>query len=151
MGQLVRIEDLARKMVGLLGLTVRDEANPDGDVEIRHAGLRPGEKLYEELLISDNVTKTGHPMIMRALEPSPGWDEVARLLAELNVAVNRLDCLQVLEILQRGVAEYHRQPVVHDVVWNNRPPEVAAPTSSDAGKVAVLAEHRSQKGSPAAT
>jgi FlaA1/EpsC-like NDP-sugar epimerase len=146
MGQLVRIEILARKMVGLLGLTVRDESNPDGDIEIKYTGLRPGEKLYEELLISDNVTKTDHPMIMRALEPSPGWDEVARLLAELHGALNRLDCVQVLGILQRGVAEYHRQPVVHDVVWNNRPPEVAAPEASETRKVAVLAEHRGHKG-----
>ncbi|HXV07681.1 MAG TPA: UDP-N-acetylglucosamine 4,6-dehydratase family protein, partial [Burkholderiales bacterium] len=151
MGQLVRIENLARRMIGLLGLTVRDETTPEGDIEIKYTGLRPGEKLYEELLISDNVTKTGHPMIMRALEPSPGWDEVGRLLAELNVAVNRLDCVQVLEILQRGVAEYHRQPVMHDVVWNNRPPEVAVPEVVETRKVAVLAEHRGQKGSAGTT
>lgn len=151
MGQLIRIENLARRMIGLLGLTVRDGENPDGDIEIRYTGLRPGEKLYEELLISDNVTKTGHPMIMRALEPSPGWDEVARLLAELNVAVNRLDCVRLLELLQRGVAEYRRQPVMHDIVWNRRPPEAAAAETAGDGKVAVLAEHRSQKGPPAAT
>jgi len=147
MGQLIRIESLARRMIGLLGLTVRDDTNPDGDIEIKYTGLRPGEKLYEELLISDNVMKTDHPMIMRALEPCPGWDDVAGLLAELQIAINRLDCARLLELLQRGVAEYHRQPVMHDVVWNNRPPEVTAPQSAEPGKVAVLAEHRGQKGS----
>jgi len=151
MGQLVRIESLARRMIGLLGLTVRDAANPEGDIEIRYTGLRPGEKLYEELLISDNVTKTGHPRIMRALEPSPGWDDVARLLSELNVAVSRLDCVRLLELLQRGVVEYRRQPMVHDIVWNRRPLEAATPEAAGDGKVAVLADHRSQKGPPATT
>lgn len=149
MGQLVRIEDLARRMIGLLGLTVRDQANPDGDIEIRYTGLRPGEKLFEELLIGDNVTKTGHPMIMRALEPCPGWDEVSRLLAELNDTVNRPDCIRLLELLQRGVVEYRRQPVLHDVVWNHRPREAAATQLVGDGKVAVLAEHRGHKEPPA--
>src|SRR5690606_1980052 len=66
MGKPVKIEDLARRMIHLMGLTVKDERNPDGDIEIVYTGLRPAEKLYEELLIGTNVTGTEHPMIMRA-------------------------------------------------------------------------------------
>src|SRR3990172_12834724 len=107
----------ARRMIRLTGLTVRDEANPDGDIEIEYSGLRPGEKLYEELLIGSNVTGTEHPMIMRAIEPSPTWDEVKELLAELSIAVNRIDCRRVMEVLERGVREYERAPVIHDLVF----------------------------------
>jgi FlaA1/EpsC-like NDP-sugar epimerase len=74
MGQPVKILDLARRMVQLSGLTVRDEANPDGEIEIRTTGLRPGEKLYEELLIGDNPTPTAHPRIMKAREEHLEWD-----------------------------------------------------------------------------
>src|SRR5690606_12567145 len=65
MGEPVRIVDLARRMIKLMGASVRDENNPDGDIEIVFTGLRPAEKLYEELLIGGNVVGTGHPMIMR--------------------------------------------------------------------------------------
>ncbi|VVM24274.1 Nucleoside-diphosphate sugar epimerase/dehydratase [uncultured Gammaproteobacteria bacterium] len=68
MGEPVRIDDLARKMVHLSGLEVKDDNNPNGDIEIHYIGLRPGEKLFEELLISDNVSETEHPLIMRAEE-----------------------------------------------------------------------------------
>ncbi|MFZ2507453.1 MAG: nucleoside-diphosphate sugar epimerase/dehydratase, partial [Steroidobacteraceae bacterium] len=95
MGHPVLIDELARRMIRLMGLTLRDETNPDGDIEIQYSGLRPGEKLYEELLIGSNVTGTGHPMIMRAIEPAPGWEEVRDLMEELLIAVNRLDCPRV--------------------------------------------------------
>jgi FlaA1/EpsC-like NDP-sugar epimerase len=70
MGEPVRILDLAHQMIGLSGLTLRDENHPDGDIEVVFTGLRAGEKLYEELLIGDNVTQTRHPRIMRANEES---------------------------------------------------------------------------------
>ena len=89
MGQPVEIDELARRMIRLSGLTVRNGSNPDGDIEIEYSGLRPGEKLFEELLIGSNVTGTEHPMIMRAIEPSPTWEEVRELIAELSIAVNR--------------------------------------------------------------
>ena len=68
MGKPIRILDLARKMVKLSGLEIRDNENPNGDIEIKFSGLRPGEKLYEELLIGDNITKTDNSLIMRAKE-----------------------------------------------------------------------------------
>ena len=76
MGKPVRICDLARRMIHLMGLTVRDEQHPDGDIEIAYTGLRPAEKLYEELLIGNNVTGTQHPMILRAIEHFLPWEKV---------------------------------------------------------------------------
>ena len=83
MGEPVKILELARRMIHLSGFTVRDEANPDGDIEIHFTGLRPGEKLYEELLIGENVTDTVHPKIMRAEELVIPWQVLQTLLDEM--------------------------------------------------------------------
>ena len=74
MGQPVKIAELAEKLIHLSGLSVRSEKCPHGDIAIEYTGLRPGEKLYEELLIGDNVSPTEHPMIMRANEEHLDWD-----------------------------------------------------------------------------
>ncbi len=144
MGQPVEIDELARRMIRLTGLTVRNETNPDGDIEIEYSGLRPGEKLFEELLIGSNVTGTEHPMIMRAIEPSPSWEEARELLSELTIAVNRIDCRQVMAVLEKAVKEYRSSPVIHDLVFGQQPPEAAVPRPADP-KVAVLTAHRAQK------
>ncbi|MFZ2507144.1 MAG: UDP-N-acetylglucosamine 4,6-dehydratase family protein, partial [Steroidobacteraceae bacterium] len=149
MGQPVQIDELARRMIKLMGLSLRDESHPEGDIEIQYSGLRPGEKLYEELLIGSNVTGTGHPMIMRAIEPAPGWDELRDLLEELSIAANRLDCPRLMALLKKGVREYQQSPVIHDLVHTQRPVEAATPESAGA-KVAVLAEHRAHKPPPGA-
>jgi type I restriction enzyme M protein len=86
MGKPVRICDLARRMIHLMGLTVRDEDHPDGDIEISYTGLRPAEKLYEELLIGNNITGTQHPMILRAIEHSWPWERVHGMLDEILAA-----------------------------------------------------------------
>ncbi len=143
MGQAVEIDELARRMIRLSGLTVRDSDNPDGDIEIQYSGLRPGEKLFEELLLGSNVTGTEHPMIMRAIEPSPTWDEVRDLLAELTIAVNRIDCRQVMAVLEKGVREYRSSPVIHDLVFGQRSP--AEPPPPPDPKVTSLTAHRAQK------
>jgi FlaA1/EpsC-like NDP-sugar epimerase len=143
MGPPVRIDELARRMIALMGLSVRDAANPDGDIEILYTGLRPGEKLYEELLIGNNVTGTDHPMIVRAMEHSPSWDEVSELVEELGAAIGRFDCKRVIDTLERGVREYARAADIVDLVWQQRADEVLA--AVDKGKVAVLADHRAQK------
>lgn len=83
-------------------------------------------------------------MIMRAIEPSPSWDELKELLAELSIAANRIDCGRVMEVLEKGVREYQRSLVIHDLVYQQRPVEAGAPELADS-KVAVLAEHRAQK------
>jgi len=117
MGKPVRIGDLARRMINLMGLTVRDEQHPDGDIEISYTGLRPAEKLYEELLIGNNVTGTEHPMILRAIEHSLPWDRVQSLLEEILVAMSRFDCHRALHLLGEVVAEYKPAPESHDLVW----------------------------------
>jgi FlaA1/EpsC-like NDP-sugar epimerase len=123
MGKPIRIADLARRMVLLSGLTVRDEAHPDGDIEIRYTGLRPAEKLFEELLIGNNVTGTEHPMILRALEHSLPWNEMQELLQSLLIAMGQFDVVAARGLLLRGVKEYRPSGEVVDNVWCRRESE----------------------------
>jgi FlaA1/EpsC-like NDP-sugar epimerase len=117
MGKPLRIEDLARRMINLTGLTVRDALNPDGDIEIVYTGLRPAEKLYEELLIGSNVTGTEHPMIMRAMEPHMPWPELKEILVEMLDALDEFDCQRARELLIRTVTEYRPESGIEDLVW----------------------------------
>ena len=91
MGQPIRIIDLARRMIHLSGLEVRDPENPNGDIEIRTTGLRPGEKLREELLGDGEITPTDHPMILRTMEEILPWDELRDELHALTAACQRYD------------------------------------------------------------
>lgn len=109
MGEPVSILDMARKMIRLSGLSVRDENNPEGDVEIVFTGLRPGEKLYEELLIGDNPESTQHPRICRANEVKLSWDELLVVLDKLSDAVSRDDLPRVRELLRESVQGYQPQ------------------------------------------
>jgi FlaA1/EpsC-like NDP-sugar epimerase len=120
MGKPVRIRDLAEKMIHLMGLTVRDENHPDGDIEIRYTGLRPAEKLYEELLIGNDVSGTEHRSIMRAEEDFLPWEELKPLLDQLWSACQRLDCNKAREVLLRAVVGYSPTKEVEDLVWRQR-------------------------------
>ena len=116
MGQPVRIADLARSMIRLSGLSVRDTLNPDGDIEVVETGLRPGEKLYEELLIGDNPEVTSHPRIMRAREALWPWTDVQRELAELDATIRGSgDSVAAVQIVSRLVPEY-----APDTEWAER-------------------------------
>ncbi|MCD2176177.1 polysaccharide biosynthesis protein [Rhizobium sp. C4] len=106
MGQPVRIFDLARKMVELSGLTLRDEAHPDGDVEIKITGLRPGEKLYEELLIGDNPRPTSHERILKAQEAFTSWGELEPKLQILKRLTAENDVSAIQRRVQELVPEY---------------------------------------------
>ncbi|HRD87440.1 MAG TPA: nucleoside-diphosphate sugar epimerase/dehydratase [Accumulibacter sp.] len=106
MGKPVRILDLARRMVHLSGLELRDEEHPDGDIAIEVVGLRPGEKLYEELLIGENVEGTSHPLIMRAYEHEVPWAVLVEQLARLDAACRAFDYHEVLAVLGELVQEY---------------------------------------------
>ncbi len=106
MGEPVRIADLARKMVELSGLTIRDEDNPEGDIELSVTGLRPGEKLYEELLIGDNPETTEHPRIMKAREDFLFWPELSKKLSLLNAALDRNDMVAARATLAELVSGY---------------------------------------------
>jgi FlaA1/EpsC-like NDP-sugar epimerase len=120
MGKPVRIRDLAEKMIHLMGLTVRDDDHPDGDIEIHYTGLRPAEKLYEELLIGNDVSGTEHRSIMRAEEDFLPWDELKPLLDQLWNACQRLDCNKAREVLLRAVVGYSPTKEVEDLVWRQR-------------------------------
>lgn len=117
MGEPLRIEDLARRMIHLMGVSVKDETNPDGDIEIVYTGLRPAEKLYEELLIGENVTGTDHPMIMRAMEHDIPWAQFRGILVDLLDALDAFDCARAREILIDTVAEYRPESPIQDLVW----------------------------------
>lgn len=106
MGEPVRIVELAERMIHLSGLSIRSERNPQGDIEVEFTGLRPGEKLYEELLIGDNVAETKHPMIMRAIEDFLTWDQLRGSLAELLLAVEANDYERVRQLLRNVVSGY---------------------------------------------
>jgi FlaA1/EpsC-like NDP-sugar epimerase len=106
MGQSVKIIDLAQRMIELSGLVVRDEQNPDGDIEIKVTGLRPGEKLYEELLIGDNPQSTLHPRIMQAQEEFIPWSELEHKVKSLKIALNENDVEVIRLLLQKLVTGY---------------------------------------------
>jgi FlaA1/EpsC-like NDP-sugar epimerase len=106
MGEPVKIMDLARRMIDLSGLSVRDENAPDGDIAIKITGLRPGEKLYEELLIGDNPSPTSHPRIMMAREEFLPWPELEVQLAILRDAVQRDDVDAIKSVLTTCVQGY---------------------------------------------
>jgi FlaA1/EpsC-like NDP-sugar epimerase len=133
MSEPVRIADLAARMIRLMGLTVKDESNPDGDIEIVYTGLRPAEKLFEELLIGKNVMRTEHPMILRAMEHRLPWAVLRGLIEELESALELFDCDKVLDILTRAVDEYSPAPAIHDLVWQR------AQSAAGHSKVARLA------------
>jgi len=116
MGEPVRIHDLAVKMVYLSGLLVKDEAHPHGDIEIEVTGLRPGEKLYEELLIGDNPQPTAHPKIMKAHEEFLSWGDLQQELEKLNVALDACDAQLIRGMLKKLVPGY--QPNGDAVDWN---------------------------------
>lgn len=106
MGEPVKIDDLARLMVRLSGLEVKDASQPDGDIEIVYTGLRPGEKLFEELLIGANTTTTEHPRILRSDEPTMTLAEVESELAKLRGAIAQRDTATIQAVLMRTVEGY---------------------------------------------
>lgn len=109
MGEPVKILDMARKMIRLSGLSVRDEANPTGDIEIAFSGLRPGEKLYEELLIGDNVTATDHPRILRSNEHMISFDAIEKLCREIEDVCKSNDSNRLRSLLESAVREFAPQ------------------------------------------
>ena len=119
MGKPVKIFDLATKMIYLSGLEVRNESNPNGEIEIKITGLRPGEKLFEELLIGDNVSKTKHPMIMRAKEEMLSWDELSVILNSLEEAVADSNQEVLQSLLIQIVPGFEPQCGISDLLYKN--------------------------------
>jgi FlaA1/EpsC-like NDP-sugar epimerase len=117
MGEPVKIIDLARRMVELSGLSVKDEVNPEGDIEIEVTGLRPGEKLYEELLIGDNPRPTIHPRIMKAHEEFIPWDAFEVKLGALEAALHVNDMGAIRNLMQALVSGYTPNDEIVDWVY----------------------------------
>jgi len=120
MGEPVKIIDLAKHMIELSGLTLKDAANPGGDIEIEITGLRPGEKLYEELLIGDDPKETMHPRIMKANERFLPWPELRERLNCLEEALAVNDVEQILTLMQELVSGYQRSHSIVDWVHLNK-------------------------------
>lgn len=116
MGKPVKIYDLAVRMIALSGLTVKDKEHPNGDIEIQITGLRPGEKLYEELLIGDEPQKTEHPRIFRAVEKSLPMQRMKELTGELVEALAKRDRAWVMRIIQEAVPEFAPRDGIGDWV-----------------------------------
>jgi FlaA1/EpsC-like NDP-sugar epimerase len=130
MGQSVKIMALARRMVELSGLTVKDEQNPDGDIEIEITGLRPGEKLYEELLIGDNPKPTSHSRIMKAHEEFIPWAELVERLDALEKALGANDVGTIRQLMQQLVSGYTPSDEIVDWVYLEQEAEALAQVSS---------------------
>lgn len=120
MGEPVKIVELAEKMIHLSGLSVRSDKNIHGDISIAFTGLRPGEKLYEELLIGDNVTVTQHPMIMSANEDHLPWDVLKVRLTDLLSAVDQHDYSRVRQLLRETVSGYTPDGEIVDWIYQQR-------------------------------
>jgi len=120
MGEPVKIIDLARRMVELSGFRVKDENSPEGDIAIEVVGLRPGEKLYEELLIGNNPQATQHPRIMKANERFVPWSELQPMITTLRIAAVNGDVMMIRSMLQMLVPEYQPDENVVDLVYREQ-------------------------------
>ncbi|MCU7958631.1 MAG: polysaccharide biosynthesis protein [gamma proteobacterium symbiont of Bathyaustriella thionipta] len=121
MGEPVKIADLARRMIHLYGYTVLDQNHPDGDIEIAYTGLRPGEKLFEELLVGADISGTEHPRIMRAREKCIPGDEIEIRMQQIAEACVRMDAAEIIRLLQQSDLEYRplsAQP--DDLLWKEQ-------------------------------
>jgi FlaA1/EpsC-like NDP-sugar epimerase len=120
MGEPVNITELARRMIELSGYQVRDAGHPDGDIEIQFTGPRPGEKLYEELLISADDRPTAHPMIRHAREESLPWHIIEDYLDRLTKASKNFDYYEIRSVLMAAVKGYQPECGIEDWVWVER-------------------------------
>ena len=138
MGKSVKIVDLAAKMIRLSGFEVRNEMNPDGDIAIEFSGLRPGEKLYEELLIGDDVTGTEHERIMTANESFLDWSDYLKILDRLDKACHEFQHEVIRDILLSTPTGFAPTDGICDLVWQQRACEAEVDSVTDSGKVVPL-------------
>ncbi len=138
MGEPVKILDLAKRMVHLSGLEVKSELSAEGAIEIRHIGLRPGEKLYEELLIGSNVEGTVHPLIMRAQEAEIPWVKLQTMLDALEQACHGFDYEAVRALLMNMVIEYEPQCGIEDLIWSASQKQTSRVSSAPLATLSAL-------------
>ncbi|MCH8175768.1 MAG: polysaccharide biosynthesis protein [Proteobacteria bacterium] len=118
MNEPIRIVDLAKKMVHLMGYDIKDENSYRGDIAIEYTGLRPGEKLHEELMIGESVTGTEHPKIVRAEEETLSWEALQRLLDRLRKACSQIDLQEIRTVLMEAVDGFEPKEEVSDPLWD---------------------------------
>lgn len=138
MGKPVKILDLAHRMVRLSGLMLKSENNLDGDIEIKITGLRPGEKLYEELLIGEQVEGTAHPRIMKASEQMVPWPELRAFLVKLDDACHHFDHEQIRSLLLSVPAGFSPTDGICDLVWKARGEKKGDPFIATADEINFL-------------
>ena len=139
----IKIVDLAKKMIHLMGYDVKDDNSYRGDIAVEYTGLRPGEKLYEELLIGESVTGTVHPKIMRAEEEFLPWSKLEKLIERLEIACQLADLFAIRGILMEAVDGFEPKDDVSDPLWAVRDSErtstmVTSAQETEAGKVTPL-------------
>nr|WP_298414804.1 nucleoside-diphosphate sugar epimerase/dehydratase [uncultured Halomonas sp.] len=142
MGDPVRISDLAKHMVRLSGLEVMDADSPHGDIELVYTGLRPGEKLFEELLIGDEVIETAHPRIMTAKENYWVWNRLEKYLQRLHEAAAKVQHDDIRELLLEAPAAYHPRDQIADLVWVEE--SSSASTALEASTIEMGGQTRSR-------
>jgi UDP-N-acetylglucosamine 4,6-dehydratase len=120
MGKPIKILDLAKKMIRLSGLEVKDNEHPNGDIEIIFTGLRPGEKLYEEMLIGDNALHTEHKLILRSQEEMLSWTELEKILNKLKISIKDKDFISVIQLLKDAVPGFTPKEEIDDPMHVNR-------------------------------
>ncbi|MDC0350833.1 polysaccharide biosynthesis protein [Candidatus Pelagibacter sp.] len=120
MGDPVKIKDLAKKIITLSGLTLKDKENPDGDIKIKVIGLRPGEKLYEELLLGDNPEQTKHPKIKRAKDPLIPWSQLSHYLRELRELIQDGKIKETQEFLKEILKDYKSNSEIVDQIFKQK-------------------------------
>ena len=117
MGEPVKILELAKRLIRLSGMELKDDTNPNGEIEIIFTGLRPGEKLYEELLIGDKVSNTEHQQILRAEEDSFSLDDLNKFITLLRDAEKDGNVKGLKEVLKQAVSGFTPEEEVVDVVY----------------------------------
>jgi FlaA1/EpsC-like NDP-sugar epimerase len=115
MGDPVRIIDLARRMIELSGLTLKDENNPSGDITVEVVGLRPGEKLYEELLIGDNPEQTGHSRIMKANEAKLNMQDLTYILEDISFCISQSNSAGTIELISKCVIGFSKRKIPESI------------------------------------
>jgi FlaA1/EpsC-like NDP-sugar epimerase len=127
MGEPIKIVDLARTMIEMAGLQEKNEQNPDGDIELRFVGLRPGEKLYEELLIGNEAAPSEHPRIMRTTEYSLPYETLDQLIENLMDACRSNDNERIKSVMRNVVREYSIQQDEGLTLQGKVPPALTSP------------------------
>ena len=120
MGEPVQVVDLAQRMIRLSGYDMSHDSVSGEHIDIEFIGLRPGEKLHEELMLGNNVTGTGHPMIMRAEEECLPYAQVQRLLSDLTRHCDALDCVSISAVLSSAVSGFDDHQVRYDYLWKKQ-------------------------------